>query len=177
MNDAISGIGAVSMGLLIARVTIGLLMAAHGAQKLWGWFGGHGLRGTGEFMVQLGFRSGNLFAAAAGATEVTGGLLVALGFLGPVGPALMISVMTVAMITVHWNNGVFAMKNGVELPLLYSLSSIVFALTGYGAYSADAMLGLANPWPPNVTWSVLVLGFLGGLANTALRRRGSPVIR
>ena len=174
MNDAISGIGTVSLGLLIARVAIGLLMAAHGAQKLWGWFGGYGLRGTGEFMVQLGFRQGNLFAAAAGATEVTSGLLVALGFLGPIGPALMISVMTVAMITVHWSNGVFAVKNGVELPLLYSLSSIVFAVAGYGAYSMDAVLGLANPWPPHVTWSVLALGLLGGLANTALRRRGGP---
>ena len=174
MNDAMAGIGTVSLGLLIARVVIGLLMAAHGAQKLWGWFGGYGLRGTGEFMVQLGFRSGNLFAAAAGATEVTSGLLVALGFLGPIGPALMISVMTVAMITVHWSNGVFAARNGVELPLLYVLSSIVFAVAGYGAYSLDALLGLPNPWPPSITWSVLAIGLLGGLANTTLRRRGGP---
>ena len=174
MNDAIAGVGTVSLGLLIARVAIGLLMAAHGAQKLWGWFGGYGLRGTGEFMVQLGFRSGNLFAAAAGATEVASGLLVALGFLGPIGPALMISVMTVAMITVHWSNGVFAARNGVELPLLYSLASIVFAVTGFGAYSMDALLGLPNPWPPHLGWSILAVGLLGGLGNTALRRRGGP---
>lgn len=171
MNGSATSIETLSLGLLIARVAIGLLMAAHGAQKLWGWFGGYGLRGTGEFMVQLGFRSGNLFAAAAGATEITSGLLVALGFLGPIGPALMISVMTVAMVTVHWNNGVFAAKNGVELPLLYALSSVVFAVAGYGQYSIDALLGLSNPWPAPITWSVLAIGLVGGLANTALRRR------
>src|SRR5262245_53893815 len=158
MNGYATNVETLSLGLLIARVAIGLLMAAHGAQKLWGWFGGYGLRGTGEFMVQLGFRSGSLFAAAAGATEVTSGLLVALGFLGPIGPALMISVMTVAMLTVHWSNGVFATKNGVELPLLYALSSIVFAVVGYGVYSVDAVLGFANPWPPLATWSVLAIG-------------------
>ena len=172
MNGYVTNGETLGLGLLIARVAIGLLMAAHGAQKLWGWFGGHGLRGTGEFMVQLGFPSGNLFAAAAGATEVASGLLLALGLFGPIGPALMISVMTVAMITVHWSNGVFAMRNGVELPLLYVLSSIVFAVVGFGAYSMDAWLGFANPWPPLATWSVLAIGLLGGLGNVAMRRKG-----
>src|SRR6476660_3067 len=100
-------------GLLLVRVVIGLLMAAHGAQKLFGWFGGYGLQTTGEFMVQLGFpkQRGRLFAFAAGTGETVSGMLVALGFLGPIGPALMIAVMIVAMITVHWHNGLFAMKN------------------------------------------------------------------
>ena len=83
-------------GLLVLRLVLGLYMAAHGAQKLFGWFGGYGLTGTGEFMVQLGFRPGRLFAGVAASTEVASGLLVALGLLGPVGPALMISVMIVA---------------------------------------------------------------------------------
>src|SRR5439155_11278761 len=88
----------LGIGLLFARVIIGLLMAAHGAQKLLGWFGGYGLSRTGEFFVQLGFRPGRAFAAAASVSEIASGLLVALGFLGPVGPALMISVMIVAAI-------------------------------------------------------------------------------
>src|SRR5216117_3626238 len=91
----------LGIGLLFARVIIGLLMAAHGAQKLFGWFGGYGLSKTGEFFVGLGFRPGKTFAAAASLTEVSSGLLVAFGFLGPIGPALMISVMIVAMMTVH----------------------------------------------------------------------------
>src|SRR5213593_1189280 len=91
----------LGLGLLVARVVIGLVMAAHGAQKLFGWFGGYGLSKTGEFFVGLGFQPGKTFAAAASFTEITSGVLVALGFLGPIGPALMISVMIVAMVTVH----------------------------------------------------------------------------
>ena len=85
-------------GLLIARLVFGLLMAAHGAQKLFGWFGGYGLNGTGGFMEKLGFRPGRLFAAAAGFSEFAGGLLVALGLFGPVGPALFLSVMILSLI-------------------------------------------------------------------------------
>src|SRR3982751_4505459 len=106
-------------GLLIARVVIGLLMAAHGAQKLFGWFGGYGLNKTGEFFVHLGFDRGRAFAAAASVREIASGLLLAIGLLGPVGPAIMIAVMIVAMVTVHWEHGLFATNNGVELPLLY----------------------------------------------------------
>src|SRR2546430_10668609 len=95
------GLATLSIGLLVARVVTGLVMAAHGAQKLFGWFGGYGLNKTGEFFVHLGFQQGRAFAAAASLTEIGSGLLVAIGFLGPIGPALMISVMIVAMITVH----------------------------------------------------------------------------
>jgi putative oxidoreductase len=164
----------LSIGILIGRVVVGLLMAAHGAQKLFGWFGGHGLQGTGEFMVQLGFRPGRAFAAAAGFGELAGGLLVALGFLGPIGPALMISVMIVAILTVHWNNGLFAMKNGVELPLLYAIAGVVLALVGYGRYSLDSALGIASLWPATLTWLVIGAGIAGGFANVAMRRRATP---
>src|SRR5258706_4134364 len=95
-------------GLLIARLVLGLLMAAHVAQRLFGWFGGHGLAGTAGFFESLGFRPGRLFATAAALGEVGSGLLVTLGLLGPIGPALMLSVMIVAA-SVHWPNGVFAM--------------------------------------------------------------------
>src|SRR5436309_892739 len=119
---AIAGVDlqTLSIGLFIIRVVVGLLMAAHGAQKLLGWFGGYGLNKTGEFFIHLGFRQGRAFATAASVSEIVSGLLVAIGFLGPVGPALMISVMIVASITVHWEHGLFATNNGVELPLLYA---------------------------------------------------------
>lgn len=155
-------------GILLARVVFGLLMAAHGAQKLFGWFGGYGLAGTGGFFEQLGFRPGRFFAAAAGATEVSAGLLVALGLLGPLGPALIISVMIVAMATVHWTNGLFAQNNGIEVPLLYSVAAAAIALTGHGAYSGDALLGLT--WSTAVVGSILALGVLGGVANLAVRK-------
>src|SRR5882762_5345515 len=88
----------LNLGLLLIRVIFGLTMVAHGAQKLFGWFGGYGLAGTGGFFEQLGFRPGRLFAALASVTELGAGLLIALGFLGPVGPALLLSVMIVAAV-------------------------------------------------------------------------------
>jgi putative oxidoreductase len=163
----------VGIGLLIGRLVLGLLMAAHGAQKLFGWFGGYGLTSTGEFLVQLGFRPGRLFATASALSEFGSGLLVALGFLGPVGPALMLAEMIVAAISVHWKNGLFATKNGVELPLLYATGAVALAFTGPGPYSLDALLGLTRLWTPAVTWGALAIGILGGVMNLALRRPAS----
>lgn len=174
MNGNAIDLQTLGVGLLLARLVVGLLMAAHGAQKLFGWFGGYGLRTTGEFMVQLGFRPGPVFAAAAGLGEIMGGLLVALGFLGPIGPAVMISVMIVAMVTVHRDKGLFAANNGIELPLLYAIAAVVFAVVGYGGYSLDAVLGIADRWPATLTWVAIGAGIAGGFANVALRRRTTP---
>ena len=167
----------VSLGLLLARVVIGLLMAAHGAQKLFGWFGGYGLRKTGGFFEQLGFRPGTAFAAAASISEIASGLLVAFGFLGPIGPALMIAVMIVAAITVHWEHGLFATGNGIEVTLLYTAAAFGLALTGFGQYSLDAWLGIAGRWSAAATWIVLAVGIVGGLANVALRRPPASAAR
>lgn len=157
-------------GLLLARLVLGLLMAAHGSQKLFGWFGGYGIAGTGGFFESLGFHPGRLFATAAGLGEFAGGLLLALGLLGPVGPALVVSVMIVAAITVHWQNGLFTASNGIELPLLYATGAVALALTGPGRYSLDALLGLTTVWTPTLAWIALALGIAGGVANLALRR-------
>jgi putative oxidoreductase len=161
----------LGIGLLLVRVAIGVIMAAHGAQKLLGWFGGYGLRGTGQFFEQLGFQPGPAFAAAASISEIVSGLLVALGLLGPVGPALMISVMIVAAMTVHWEHGLFAANNGIELPLLYGITAFGLALTGFGQYSLDNWLGIAGHVPVIATWIVLAIGIVGGFGNLALRRR------
>jgi putative oxidoreductase len=164
----------VSLGLLILRLVFGLVMAAHGSQKLFGWFGGYGIAGTGGFFESLGFRPGKLFATLAGLGEFTGGLLVALGALGPVGPALIISVMIVAAVSVHWAHGLFAATNGIEVPLLYSAGAVALALIGFGAYSFDAATGLDRLWTPGVTWTVLALGVVGAIGNLLIRRVPTP---
>ncbi|HZR23760.1 MAG TPA: DoxX family protein [Vicinamibacterales bacterium] len=157
-------------GLLLLRVVAGGVMAAHGAQKLFGWFGGYGIAGTGGYFESLGFRPGRAFAAAAGASEVVGGLLILFGLLGPVGPAIVLATMIVAAVSVHWQNGLFAQNGGIELALLYAVAVATLALTGPGAYSLDAAFGIASVWTPEVTWAVLVVGVLGGIANLAVRR-------
>jgi putative oxidoreductase len=148
----------------------GLMMAAHASQKLFGWFGGYGLAAVSGYFESLGFRPGRFFATAASLAELIGGLLVALGLLGPIGPALIVSVMIVAAISVHWSNGLFATSNGIEVPLLYATGATALALTGPGRYSLDAWLGLAPLWTPAITLTVLGVGIIGGVANLALRR-------
>jgi putative oxidoreductase len=160
----------VSIGLLIGRLVVGLLVSAHGAQKLFGWFGGHGLEGTGQFFGSLGFRPGRTFATLAGVGELASGLLIALGFLGPIGPAILLSVMIVAGISVHWRNGLFATKNGIEVTLLYATAAIALAFTGFGRYSLDAILGLTRLSAPTMTLIALAVGIIGGILNLSIRR-------
>jgi putative oxidoreductase len=97
----------MDIGLLILRLVAGLTLAAHGAQKLFGWFGGYGLAGTGGFFQSLGFRPGKLHAVAAGLAEFSGGLLLALGLLTPLGALLVLAVMLTAMVSVHGSKGFF----------------------------------------------------------------------
>jgi putative oxidoreductase len=156
--------------LILIRVVFGLLMAGHGAQKLFGWLGGYGLEGTGGFFEGLGFRPGKLFAAAAGTGEFTGGLFVAFGLLGPIGPALILSVMLVAYTTVHHGKGLFAATGGIEVPALYSAAAATLALAGPGAYALDNVLGLTPLWTPEVRLIALGVGILGAVANLAIRR-------
>jgi len=160
----------MNAGLALFRVVIGLLMAAHGAQKLFGWFGGYGLAAVSGYFESLGFRPGRFFATAASLAEFSGGLLVALGLFGPIGPALVLSVMIVAALSVHWQNGLFAMSNGIEVPLLYATGATALALTGPGSYSLDAWPGLTPLWTPAITLTALGAGVIGGVANLALRR-------
>jgi putative oxidoreductase len=157
-------------GLLLARLVLGGLMAAHGSQKAFGWFGGYGLAGTAGFLEQIGFRPGRLFAAAAAGTEVVAGVLLGLGLLTPVAAALIVSVMIVAAISVHWPHGVFASTNGIEVPLLYGVGAAALALTGPGALSLDGAFGLTAVWTPGIVAALLTLGILGAVANLAIRR-------
>jgi putative oxidoreductase len=159
----------MNIGLLVARLVFGTVMAAHGTQKLFGWLGGYGIKGTGGFFDSIGLRPGRVLAVLAGIGETASGTLVALGLLGPIGPAVMLAVMIVAS-SLHWKNGLFAASNGVEVPLLYGASAVALGFTGYGAYSLDALLGIANFWTVELVWAALAVGVLGGVINLALRQ-------
>src|SRR5579872_3196843 len=161
----------MDIALLLVRL-IGFGLAAHGAQKLLGWFGGYGIAGTGGYFETIGFRPGRFFAAAAGLSELTGGLLLVLGLGGAIGPMLIIATMIVAIFSVHWQHGFFGSNGGYELPLTNLALALLLAFTGYGAYSLDAALGIALP--AATTWGLIGLGVVGGFANLALRRAPAP---
>ena len=95
---------------------------------------------------------------------------MALGFLGPIGPALIVGVMIVAAVSVHLKHGFFAGTNGIEIPFLYAGGAVALALAGPGLYSLDAALGLQGLWTPALVWGALAVGIVGGFANLLLRR-------
>jgi putative oxidoreductase len=159
-----------AIGLLIARLIVGMAMAAHGSQKAFGWFGGYGLKGTGGFFESMGYRPGVLFAALAAYGEIAGGILTALGLFGPIGPALIVLVMVVAAGSTHLKNGFFASKNGFELNAFYVASALALTFGGPGALSLDGVLGLEGYFSAPVNATAIGAGFIIGLISLALRR-------
>jgi putative oxidoreductase len=159
----------MSIGLLILRLVVGLTLAAHGAQKLFGWFGGYGVAGTGQFMEQLGFRPGRLHAAQAGLAELLGGLFLAAGFLTPAAAAALVAVMLVAAVSVHVKKGFFAHNGGYEYTLVLGGAALGLAFTGPGALSLDQALGISLS---GETWGLAALaaGLIGGVLPLIARR-------
>lgn len=122
--------------LLAARLTVGVLIFGHGAQKLFGWFGGHGLKATGAGFADMGFSPGRIFAALAGTTEVVAGVLLVLGLLTPLAAAAVIGVMIDAIAIVGWQHGLFG-QGGYEYPLLLAVVAAGLAFSGPGRFSLD----------------------------------------
>ncbi|EID45508.1 DoxX family protein [Parageobacillus thermoglucosidasius] len=129
-----------SIGLLLIRFVFGLTFAGHGAQKLFGWFGGHGLKGTAGWMESIGLKPGKTMALAAGASELAGGILFAIGLWTPLAALLMVVPMIVAIAKVHGPNGYWVTQNGYEYNLAIIAVAIGVALTGPGQYSLDAII-------------------------------------
>jgi putative oxidoreductase len=164
----------VNLGLLILRAAVGFSIAGHGAQKLFGWFGGPGLKGTGTHFEGLGFRPGLPFAVAAGVTEFSGGILLAFGLLTPFGAAGVLAAMLVAIVSVHLKNKFFAMANGIEYPFLYAAVAISLAFTGAGTFSFDAVIGLRFVSDAYVVGGILIVAVLGAAITLGMRRNPQP---
>lgn len=158
--------------LLILRVVVGLYVAGHGAQKLFGWFGGPGLKGTEGFLGgMLGFRPARLWAPAVSLAEFGGGLLMAVGLLGPLGPIGVAASQVTATVVVHWAKGPWATEGGYELTLTNLAVAGAVAIAGVGAYSVDAWLGISIPvWIPAVVAALALVGVL-----VAIGTRKAPV--
>src|SRR4030081_1985579 len=132
----------MTLGLLVLRIVVGTLFVGHGAQKLFGVFGGHGLEGTGAFFESLGLRPWRIMALAAGFAELTGGALFALGLLTPLAAALLIAVMVTAIATVHGRNGVWVTNGGFEYNLVLAAVPFAVASIRAGKWALDPVLGL-----------------------------------
>lgn len=124
------------LGALFLRVPVGAVLAAHGAQKLFGWFGGYGLEGTGQWMASVGLTPGYLMALLAGSAEFFGGLALILGLLTRPAAALAAFTMGVAL-TVHLPNGLFVSNNGFEYALTLLAATIALTLIGGGRFALD----------------------------------------
>jgi putative oxidoreductase len=152
----------MSTGLLLLRIVAGLLLAAHGSQKLFGWFGGYGIAGTGGWLESLGFKPGKAMAVVTGLAELAGGVALAIGLLTPLAAAVVIGTMTVAAWT-HAASGLWATNGGYELPLLYAVVGAALAFTGAGDYSIDNALGLS--FGPAYGIGAIALGLVAAAVN------------
>jgi putative oxidoreductase len=158
----------MEIGLVLLRLTVGLTLAVHGAQKLFGWFGGLGLDATGQFFETLGFLPGRRHAFVAGFAETGGGLLLVLGLFTPIAAALICGVMLVAM-AVNIKKGFFAQNGGYEYALVLSVAALSVAFTGPGSLSLDALIG---NYLSGTFWGItaLFVGVLGGVSSLIQRR-------
>ncbi|MEV0581970.1 DoxX family protein [Nonomuraea sp. NPDC050310] len=152
------------VGLLALRLVTGLLLAGHGAQKLFGVLGGHGLDGTARFFAGLGYEPATFFAALAGLAEFGGGLLLALGLLTPLAAAAVLGVMANAVVA-DWSKGLLG---GFEYPLLLGTVGVVVACTGAGRYALDH----GRPWERHgAAWATasIALGLLSAAGALLVR--------
>jgi len=163
----------IDTGILIVRLVVGLYVAGHGAQKLLGWFGGPGLNAViGGFGGGLGFRPARFWATFLAASEVVGGVLMVIGFLGPLGPLAVAGAMLGATVYGHWSKGPWASRGGYELAATNLAVALAVALLGVGSFSIDTWLGLAvPPLASEVFGALVVLGVLVA----GLSRRVQPV--
>lgn len=130
----------LNIGLLLIRLVIGILFIGHGAQKLFGWFGGYGLKGTGGWLESIGMKPGVTMALMAGLTELIGGILFALGLITPLGGIMIAATMVIAIAKVHGANGLWSTSNGYEYNLVLLAVTLGIALAGPGQYALDAFL-------------------------------------
>lgn len=162
------------VALLFVRGVLGASIAAHGAQKLFGWFGGPGPDGTKQMMQHLGFNPPDLYANLASWNEVAAGLLIGTGTLGPVGPALLAASMATAVGSVHFKNGYWNSNQGFELNTMYVLAATLLALEDSGRISLDEAASMRDKHTPLLGVLAIAGGIAGGLFMLTRRQPQPP---
>jgi putative oxidoreductase len=157
--------------LFILQVGIGLIFAAHGAQKVFGWWGGPGLLGWEGAIEHMGFRPAKLFGVVSAFAELGGGLMLAVGLLTPLAAATLVAQAVVIIGQVHWSKGFFNARSGIEFPLLLGLGAAAVGLGGGSAIGVDPFVGFALE--PSHRVAVVVAGLAAGLVVLAVPRAGS----
>ena len=151
----------MDIGLLLPRLAVGLTLAAHGTQKLFGWFGGRGRSATAQFFAVLGFPPGRRHALMAALGGMISGVLLAPGLATPAAVAVVVSVMLVAAVTAHNGKGFFAQKGGYEYAFVLAVAALTLAFTGPGSLSIDALVGFS--WSGiSCGIAALLAGLVGG---------------
>jgi putative oxidoreductase len=161
--------GNMDAGLLILRIVVGLLFVGHGSQKLFGWFGGKGMKGHAGLIEKTGMRPTYLWAWVSALGEFLGGWGLAAGLLTPLAATALIGSMLVVIFRVSWPKGMWNTNGGIEWPLVLATVAFVIGLTGPGAYSLDQALRLTLPEP--LTYVVVLIAMLvvviGAMATSA----------
>ena len=170
-RDANGGSALGDLGILGLRLVAGGLLAGHGAQKLFGWFGGYGLEGTGGWLESMGYTPGKQWAMLAGASEFGGGLLTALGLLYPLGPIATVGAMVTASLDVHAGKPIWVTEGGAELPVVNIAAALARATAGPGRYSLDRALGLKLP---KELVALGVLAVAAGVVAAETREKPAP---
>jgi putative oxidoreductase len=158
----------ITLSLLILQLGIGLTFAVHGAQKVFGWWGGPGLAGWEGAMAHMGFRPARLFAVTSALTELGGGLLLAVGLVTPLAAAALVAQAVVIVGHVHWQNGFFNSKSGIEFPLLLGLGAAAVGIAGGSAVGVDSFIGFTLA--PSVDVAAVVAGVVAGLVALTIPR-------
>jgi len=158
----------IDIGLLILRIVLGVIFIGHGSQKLFGLFGGAGLKGTVQWIGSMGLRPAWFWGTIASLSEFGGGVLLVLGLLSPLGSLGIIAAMLVAIIQVHLPHGFWNTKGGIEFPLTNIAAALGLAFAGPGKLSIDALTGFSLPEP--ITLSIGLVVVLLGLVVSQVTR-------
>ncbi len=164
-----------NLAVLLLRLVLGALLAGHGAQKLFGWFGGPGVQGTTGLMRMLGLKPGRPWAVLAGVTELGGGALTVLGLFHPMGPLGVVGSMAMATSTAHSVKPIWATEGGAELPVTNMAAATALLLNGPGKFSLDRALGIRLPgWiaPVGFALALLTVLYAGGGEETPQEEAG-----